>query len=114
MGIVLQVIIPLVSLFIGGLITWAVSHHHFEEASRQLKEEAEAARQMAEKATKELKKETDLLKRSTRLMLKGLEKANFIRVNWDPEGNPVGEIIDLTASIKEPVSMSEAVEVEMK
>ncbi len=62
----------IISIFVGGAITWLVSHYYYRRASQ------------------ELIKETVQLRQLNNLMLRGMEKAGWIVFNRDEGGNPNG------------------------
>jgi hypothetical protein len=70
----------ILSVVIGGLITWAAAHIYYRRAS------------------KELEKESRDLRRLNKLILEGLETAGHIRIARDKDGEISGLRFDLKAN----------------
>ncbi len=68
----LTIIIALLSILVGGLITWLVSRFYYIRASNDLSKEANRLREFTE------------------LMLRGMEAAGWVEYNRDDRGNPIG------------------------
>jgi Tfp pilus assembly protein PilW len=73
----LTIITALLSILVGGVITWLVSRSYYLRASE------------------DLTKESNNLRQITELMLRGMEAAGWVKYNRDPEDNrPIGIIFE--------------------
>ncbi len=77
MPIVLNLVVSLFGVLIGGLITWFVAKHYYERASIELSNEASGLRGL------------------TIMVLRALEVAKFVKFNKDEQGNPVGFVFEV-------------------
>ena len=86
----LNIVIALLSILVGGVITWFVSRFYYIRASNDLGKEANQLREL------------------TKLMLRGMESAGWVEYNRDDKGNPIGIVFKL--SIEEKVHLTDEVE----
>ncbi len=77
----INVVIALLSILVGGVITWLVSRFYYVRASR------------------DLAKEADKLRALTELMLRGMESTNRVKYNRDPQGEPIGIIFEESGGV---------------
>ena len=77
--------LTLLGVLFGGVITAGFSWYFYQRASQELKDEAAA-----------LRAETARLKHHTTLILRGLEEAGLVELNWDGE---TGEIRGMVVKI---------------
>lgn len=76
-GVVLGVIL-------GGLINLLCSKHYYQKASEGLKKEAEG-----------LKNETEKVRKNTKMILDGMEIANWVTIIRDSQGEPLAFVIKI-------------------
>lgn len=69
---------PVVSIIIGGVITWFFSYIYYKKSGDKLREEAEK------------------LERLNNLILHSMENRFGVKLNRDKNGNPIGLIIELS------------------
>jgi type II secretory pathway component PulJ len=72
----LTIVTALLSMLVGGAITWLVSRSYYLRASEDLTKEANNLRHLTE------------------LMLRGMEAAGWVKYNRNAEGKPVGIIFE--------------------
>jgi hypothetical protein len=77
----INVVIALLSILIGGVITWLVSRFYYVRASKDLAKEAEKLRALTE------------------LMLRGMESTDRVKYNHDPQGEPIGIIFEESGGV---------------
>ena len=85
----LTIVIALLSILVGGVITWLVSRFYYIRASNALSKEANHLRELTE------------------LMLRGMEAAGWVEYNRDDKGNPIG--IVFKGSIEETAHVTDEV-----
>jgi hypothetical protein len=76
-----NVVIALLSILVGGVITWLVSRFYYVRASKDLAKEAEKLRALTE------------------LMLRGMESAGWVKYNRDARGEPTGIIFEKSGGV---------------
>lgn len=84
----MDIFLTLISMGIGGFVTWLVSQHYYKKAGEELKEEAKDLRTLS------------------RMILRWLEvEGNNIEIKRDGNGNPVG--LTRTAGTTDAVEISD-------
>lgn len=69
----------IISILIGGLITWVAAHWYYVRAARELKDETERVQNLL------------------RISLQAMEDAGMVKLNRDAYGKIIGMVHDLSA-----------------
>lgn len=76
----MQILINLLSIALGGIITFFVSRHYYVKATKDLRDEAEG------------------LKSLTVLIIRAMEKSGLAEFSYDQEGKPMGLILKISVA----------------